>query len=104
MKAPLYLLLMILPKFSVADTIGFLEGSSTIRIFREYLPMSWNFTGRHFWDWGYCVSTFGLDEQMFREHIKSQEPEEKRQKQMRLTGSPRRISVFICIKQWEDYG
>ena len=48
--------------------------------------MKRNFTGQHFWARGYCVSTVGLDEQMIREYIKSQEREEKRQEQMRLDG------------------
>jgi len=80
------LLLMIPPKFSVANTIGFLKGKSAIRIFRDYLQVKRNFTGRHFWARGYCVSTVGLDEQMIREYIKNQEREEKRQEQMRLAG------------------
>ena len=80
------LLLMIPPKFSVAHTVGFLKGKSAIRIFREYLQVKRNFTGRHFWAWGYCVSTVGLEEQVIREYIRNQEREEKRQEQMRLAG------------------
>lgn len=45
-----------------------------------------NFTGRHFWARGYCVSTVGLDEQVIREYIKNQEKEDKRQEQMKLAG------------------
>ena len=81
-----HMLLMIPPKFSVANTIGFLKGKSAIRIFREYLQMRRNFTGRHFWARGYCVSTVGLDEEMIRTYIKNQELEEKRQEQIRLIG------------------
>ena len=82
----IHMLLMIPPKFSVANTIGFLKGKSAIRIFRDYLQVKRNFTGRHFWARGYCVSTVGLDEQMIREYIRNQEREEKRQEQMRLAG------------------
>ncbi len=81
-----HMLLMIPPKFSVANTIGFLKGKSAIRIFREYLQVKRNFTGRHFWARGYCVSTVGLDEEMIRTYIKNQELEEKRQEQIRLIG------------------
>ena len=81
-----HMLLMIPPKFSVANTIGFLKGKSAIRIFREYLRVKRNFTGRHFWARGYCVSTVGLDEEMIRTYIKNQELEEKRQEQIRLIG------------------
>ncbi len=86
MKDHIHMLLMIPPKFSVANTIGFLKGKSAIQIFRDYLQVKRNFTGRHFWARGYCVSTVGLDEQIIREYIKSQEREEKRQEQMRLDG------------------
>ena len=81
-----HMLLMIPPKFSVANTIGFLKGKSAIRIFREYLQVKRNFTGRHFWARGYCVSTVGLDEEMIRTYIKNQELEEKRQEQISLIG------------------
>jgi len=86
MKDHIHMLLMIPPKFSVAQTVGFLKGKSAIRIFREYQQVSRNFTGRHFWARGYCVSTVGLDEQMIREYIKNQEQEEKRQDQLKLAG------------------
>ena len=86
MKDHIHMLLMIPPKFSVANTIGFLKGKSAIRVFREYLQVKRNFTGRHFWARGYCVSTVGLDEGVIREYIKTQEREEKRQEQMRLAG------------------
>jgi len=82
----LHLLLMIPPKYSVAHTIGFLKGKSAIRIFRDYLRVKRNFTGRHCWARGYCVSTVGLDEQTIRKYIRNQEHEEQRQEQMRLEG------------------
>ncbi len=84
MNDHIHMLLMIPPKYSVAHTVGFLKGKSAIRIFRDYLQVKRNFTGRHFWARGYCVSTVGLDEHMIREYIRHQEREEKRQDQMRL--------------------
>ena len=86
MKDHIHLLLMIPPKYSVAHTVGFLKGKSAIRIFRDYLRVKRNFTGRHFWARGYCVSTVGLEEKIIQEYIRSQEEEEKRQEQMRLAG------------------
>lgn len=67
----MHMLLMIPPKFSVANTVGFLKGKSAIRIFRDYLRVKQNFTGRHFWARGYCVSTVGLDEVMIRKYTHS---------------------------------
>ena len=74
------------PKYSVANTVGFLKGKSAIRIHREFLGRERNFTGVHFWARGYCVSTVGLDEQVIREYIRHQEQEEKRQEEMPLKG------------------
>ena len=82
----IHMLLMIPPKFSVANTIGFVKGKSAIRIFRDYMQVKRNFTGRHFWARGYCVSTIGLDEKVIRKYIKDQEREENPQEQMRLEG------------------
>ena len=82
----IHLCLSIPPKFSVANTVGFLKGKSAIRIHREFFGQKRNFTGRHFWAKGYCVSTVGLDEQTIREYIRNQEAEEKRLEQMQLKG------------------
>ena len=81
-----HLCLSIPPKFSVANTVGFLKGKSAIRIHREFLGRQRNFTGFHFWARGYCVSTVGLDEATIREYIRNQEAEEKRQEQLPLGG------------------
>ncbi|WP_444924750.1 IS200/IS605 family transposase [Microbulbifer sp. DLAB2-AF] len=86
MRDHIHMLLMIPPKFSVSNTVGFLKGKSAIQIFRKYKHVKRNFTGRHFWARGYCVSTVGLDEQMIREYIKNQEVEERRQEQIQLAG------------------
>ena len=81
-----HLCLSIPPKYSVANTVGFLKGKSAIRIHREYLGKRRNFTGFHFGARGYCVSTVGLDEAVIREYIRNQEEEEKRQEQLNLRG------------------
>ena len=79
-----HVLLGILPKFSVANTVGFLKGKSAIRIHREYLGRQRNFTGYHFWACGYCVSTVGLAEEDIRDYIRKQEAEEKKQEKLEL--------------------
>ena len=81
-----HMCLSVPPKYSVANTVGFLKGKSAIRIHREYLGKKRNFKGAHFWARGYCVSTVGLDEQVIRQYIRGQEEEEIRQEQMRLEG------------------
>ncbi len=79
-----HLLLSVPPKFSVANTVGFLKGKSAIRIHREYLGRTRNFSGYHFWARGYCVSTIGLDEEVIRDYIRVQEAEEKKQEKLAL--------------------
>ena len=81
-----HLCLSIPPKYSVANTVGFLKGKSAIRIHREYMGRERNFTGYHFWARGYCVSTVGLDEETVRAYIRKQEDEERRQEQLTLGG------------------
>jgi putative transposase len=67
------MLLSIPPKFSVANTVGFLKGKSAIQIHRRFLGRQRNFTGFHFWARGHCVSTVGLDEAKIRAYIREQE-------------------------------
>ena len=81
-----HLLLSIPPKYSLANTIGFVKGKSAIRIHRQFLGRKQGFTGFHFWARGYCVSTVGLDEQKIRAYIREQEEEEKRQEMLPLGG------------------
>ena len=78
----IHLCLSIPPKYSVANTVGFLKGKSTIRIHRDYLKRKQQFTGFHFWARGYCVSTIGLDEAVIRDYIRTQEEEEQRQERL----------------------
>ena len=68
----IHLCLSIPPKYSVANTIGFLKGKSAVRIHRELLKER-RMTGLHFWAAGYCVSTVGLDETAIRKYIRDQE-------------------------------
>lgn len=67
----IHLCLSIPPKFSVANTIGFLKGKSAVRIHRELLKAR-RMTGLHFWSAGYCVSTVGLNEDTIRRYIRDQ--------------------------------
>lgn len=82
-----HLLLSVPPKFSVANTVGFLKGKSAIRIHREYVGRKRNFTGYHFWARGYCVSTVGLDEATIQRYIRHQQSEEKKQERLQFGGA-----------------
>ena len=75
----IHMLLSIPPKFSVAMVVGYLKGKSAIQIHREALNVKQGFTGKHFWSRGYCVSTIGLDEQMIRAYVRSQEESDRQE-------------------------
>lgn len=74
----IHMCLSVPPKYSIANTVGFLKGKSAIRIHRELLKNK-RVSGLHFWSRGYCVSTVGLDEETIRKYIREQDTIEKRQ-------------------------
>ena len=74
-----HLLLSVPPKYSIANTVGFLKGKSAIRVDRDLGKVKGSLYGRAFWSRGYCVSTVGLDEAMIREYIQNQEKHERDQ-------------------------
>jgi putative transposase len=79
-----HMLIMIPPKYAVAQGVGYLKGKSAIHIARTYMGRKKNFTGQHFWARGYFVSTVGTDEETIREYIRQQEQEDRRLDQMTM--------------------
>jgi putative transposase len=79
-----HMLLSVPPKYSIAMTIGYLKGKSSIRIHRELLRTHGTLFGRAFWARGYCVSTVGLDETAIRKYIQEQEKHQRAQDQGEL--------------------
>jgi putative transposase len=78
-----HMLLSIPPKYSVANTVGFLKGKSAVRIHRELLRQK-RMTGLHFWTVGYCVSTGGLDEATIRRYVEEHDKRDKDMDQRQL--------------------
>jgi putative transposase len=68
----------------VANAVGRLKGTAAIRIHREYLGRTRNFTGLQFWARGYGVSTVGFEEAVIRQYIRNQEEQEKRAEPLAL--------------------
>ena len=79
-----HMLVMIPPKYSVAQVVGYIKGKSAIALARNYIGRSRDFTGQNFWARGYYVSTVGLDEEVIRRYIREQEEEDKRLDQLGL--------------------
>jgi putative transposase len=83
-KDHVHMLIMIPPKYSVAQVVGYLKGKSAIAIARNYIGRSRDFTGQNFWARGYYVSTVGLNEEVIKRYIQEQEAEDKRLDQLGL--------------------
>ena len=77
MSDHVHMLLSVPPKYSIANTVGFLKGKSAIRINRDLGRVKGSLYGRAFWSRGYCVSTVGLDEAMIKAYIQNQEKTER---------------------------
>ena len=84
MKDHVHMLLLIPPKYSVAQVVGFIKGKSAIHIARVYLGRRRNFVGQHFWARGYWVSTVGRDEGAVRTYIRNQDAEDRNIEQQLL--------------------
>ena len=83
MSDHIHMVLSIPPKYSVANTLGFLKGKSAVRIHRELMKQR-RMTGLHFWSAGYCVSTIGLNEATIRKYVREQEERDRRLDQPEL--------------------
>ena len=59
----IHILIEILPKYSVAQVIGYIKGKSALYRARRYGERQRYFTGQHMWARGYFVSTVGLDKE-----------------------------------------
>ena len=79
----IHMVLSIPPKYSVANTLGFLKGKSAVRIHRELMKKR-RVTGLHFWAAGYCVSTIGLNEETIRKYVREQQSRDRRLDQPEL--------------------
>ena len=80
----IHMLVMIPPKYSVAQVVGYIKGKSAIALARNYIGRSRDFTGQNFWARGYYVSTVGLNEEVIKRYIQEQEKEDKRLDQLGL--------------------
>ena len=68
-----HMLLRVLPKYAVAEVVGYLKGKSAIAVARKFSGRRRNFNGERFWARGYAVSTVGYDQEYIRAYIEKQE-------------------------------
>ena len=70
------MLISILPKYSVSQTMGYLKGKSSMMIFDRHANLKYQYGNRHFWATGYYVSTVGLNEATIKKYIREQEKQD----------------------------
>ena len=68
-----HMLIRIPPKYSVAEVVGYLKGTSAIAVARQCGGRKRNVNGETFWARGYAVSTVGCEEEQIRRSIRNQE-------------------------------
>ena len=74
----IHLVILIPPKYSISEIMGWLKGKVAIKLFQEQKSLTKQYWGRHIWARGYCVSTVGLDEDKICKYVKwSQEREQQ---------------------------
>jgi putative transposase len=66
-----HLILSIPPKFSVANTLGFLKGKSAIRIHNTFSRKR-SLLQKSFWSRGYFVRTVGIDRETAERYVRDQ--------------------------------
>lgn len=68
-----HVLIAILPKYAVAEVIGYITGKSAIAVARQFRGRTKNFNGERFWARGYAVSTIGFEEAKIKGYIRNQQ-------------------------------
>ena len=68
----IHVLVIIPPKYSVAQVVGYLKGKSSLMIFEKYANMKYKYGNRHFWCRGYYVDTVGKNKKAIAEYIRNQ--------------------------------
>ena len=66
------MLVLIPPKYSVSDIVGYLKGKSSLMIFDRHAHLKYKYGNRHFWCRGYYVDTVGKNEKKIAEYVRNQ--------------------------------
>ncbi len=83
-KDHIHMLLMIPPKHSVSEIVGYLKGKSSLMIFDRHANLKYKFGNRHFWCRGYYVDTVGKNAKKIEEYIRGQLQEDIAEDQMTI--------------------
>ena len=80
----IHMLVIIPPKYSVAQIMGYLKGKSSLMIFERHAQLKYKYGNRHFWCRGYYVDTVGKNAKKIEEYIKNQLQEDAMTDQLSL--------------------
>ena len=80
----IHMLIVIPPKYSVAQIMGYLKGKSSLMIFDRHAHLKYRYGNRRFWCTGYYVDTVGKNTKKIKEYIKNQLQEDLMQDQLSL--------------------
>ena len=83
------MLISILPKYSVSQTMEYLKGKSDLMLFDRHANLKYQYGNRYFWARGYFVDTVGRNKKAIKAYIQNQLEEDK-------------ISDQISIKEFID--
>ena len=78
------MLIVIPPKYSIAQVMGYLKGKSSLMIFDKFANLKYKYGNRHFWCKGYYVSTVGCNEKKIAEYIQNQLQEDQAAEQLTI--------------------
>ena len=79
-----HLLVMIPPKLSVSQFMGYLKGKSSTMIYEQFGDLKYKYRNRSFWCKGYYVDTVGKNERRIAEYIRHQLDEDKLGEQLSI--------------------
>ncbi len=65
-----HMLVLIPPKLSLSDFMGYLKSKSALMIFDKHANLKYKYGKRKFWARGYYVSTVGLNEKTVAKYIR----------------------------------
>lgn len=83
-KDHIHMLIIIPPKYSISQIMGYLKGKSSLMIFDRFANLKYKYGNRHFWCKGYYVSTVGRNEKKITEYIQNQIQEDKINEQLTI--------------------
>jgi len=63
------MLISILPKYSVSQTMGYLKRKSSLMIFDRHANLKYKYGNRHFWARGHFVDTVGRNKKAIKAYI-----------------------------------